>query len=766
MNRKIFLAALLLLAAGLQTAWAQSVIVSLKTGRTAIYDLADVDSIIFSEPDEVTEHKFVDLGLPSGTLWAACNVGAKKPEECGDYFAWGETVPKNDYTWGNYAYCNGSDKSMTKYCLRGEYGYNGFIDYLTELEPEDDAATANWGSEWEMPSLEQCQELLDTRYTATIWETVNGVEGRRIRSYVNGNSIFLPAAGFFYNGRIDKLGTQCLYWTRNLSLGDSNQAYDLWFTYITERMSSGFRYDGQSIRPVRKLRERVLVNEISLNTSTLKLLSGESAKLTATLLPSDATNSIVWWESSDESIATVDIYGNVTANAVGTCNITCHTTDGTDLYAYCDVYVTSPEYVDLGLPSGTLWATFNLGAHSPEEDGNYYAWGETSGKWEYSWEQYRYYDINDYSLTKYCTQSNKGIVDDLTELLPEDDAATANWGSEWQTPSLEDFSELMNSDFTTSAWTTQDGKYGFKITSKKNGNSIFLPAAGYCYETTFDADDENGCYWSRTLATDAPLKAQAQFFSAYGAGTSALERMYGLSIRPVRVEKKIEVVREYVEIGGLKWATMNVGATTVAGSWETCCGDYFAWSETEPRYASIVHTSGGAATFTWKNDYTSGYYESNVYPSYTNNALDETHDVATVHWGGNWRTPTPEDFRALEEACYSGSMGNVRLTSLTGKVTTGGIYWLDKDQTYEPDYAGIAGVLFVDKQNISKRVFFPAAGRITRTQFDGWLCYYWTSSLYAGGPEVLNMIAYAPQYINVYYYQYWYYGFSVRPVSN
>ncbi|MBO4550936.1 MAG: Ig-like domain-containing protein, partial [Bacteroidaceae bacterium] len=357
MNKKIFLAALLLLAAGLQTAWAQSVVVSLKTGRTAIYDLADVDSIIFSEPDEITEHKFVDLGLPSGTLWAACNVGAKKPEECGDYFAWGETTPKDDYTWGNYAYCNGSDISMTKYCLRGEYGNNGFIDYLTELTPEDDAATANWGSEWEMPSLEQCQELLDTRYTATIWETVNGVEGRRIRSYVNGNSIFLPAAGFFYNGRIDKLGTQCLYWTRGLSLGDSNQAYDLWFTNITERMSSGFRYDGQSVRPVRKLRERVLVNEISLNKSTLKLLLGESAKLTATLLPSDATNSIVWWESSDESIATVDIYGNVTANAVGTCNITCHTTDDTDLYDYCDVYVTCPEYVDLGLPSGTLWAT-------------------------------------------------------------------------------------------------------------------------------------------------------------------------------------------------------------------------------------------------------------------------------------------------------------------------------------------------------------------------------------------------------------------------
>ena len=738
MNKKFFLAALLLVAAGLQTAWAQSVVVSLKTGGTAVYDLADVDSIIFSEPDEVTEHRFVDLGLPSGTLWAACNVGAKKPEECGDYFAWGETAPKNDYTWGNYAYCNGSDKSMTKYCLRGEYGSGGFIDYLTELAPEDDAATANWGSEWEMPSLEQCQELLDTRYTATIWETVNGVEGRLIRSYVNGNSIFLPAAGFFYNGRIDNLGTQCHYWTRGLSLGDSNQAYDLWFTNITERMSSGFRYDGQSVRPVRKLRERVPVNEIDINRSSIKLFPGESVQIMVVLQPWNATNNTVWWESSDESIATVDIYGMVTAIASGTCNITCHTTDGSDLYDYCDVHVVAPEYVDLGLPSGTLWATFNLGAHSPEEEGNYYAWGETSGKWEYSWEQYRYYDINDYSLTKYCTQSDKGIVDDLTELLPEDDAATANWGSEWQTPSLEDFSELMNSDYTTTTWTTQGGKNGFKITSKKNGNSVFLPAAGYCYETTFDADDENGCYWSRTLATDAPLKAQAQFFSSYGSGTSALERMYGLSIRPVWVEKKTEEEQEleYVDLGlptGTLWATCNVGAESPEEY-----GEYFAWGETEPKgnynWDSYKFCMGMSNTIT--KYCTDGSYSLDGFTDGLTELLPED-DAATANWGSDWQTPSIDQWQELYDVNY----------------TTAEWIWQN----------GVRGSKITSNTN-GKSIFLPATGcrygdELYKAGEQG---IYWTRSLSTTRSD--NAIG-----IGINNYISWgnggrYYGQGIRPV--
>ena len=99
-------------------------------------------------------HAYVDLGLPSGLLWATCNVGANNPQDYGDYFAWGETTPKDFYSWSNYKYCRGYEQ-LTKYCTMSDYGYNGYTDNLTTLLPEDDAATVNWGDGWRMPTKEE-----------------------------------------------------------------------------------------------------------------------------------------------------------------------------------------------------------------------------------------------------------------------------------------------------------------------------------------------------------------------------------------------------------------------------------------------------------------------------------------------------------------------------------------------------------------------------------------------------------------------------------
>ena len=138
-------------------------------------------------------HEYVDLGLPSGLLWATCNVGANAPEEYGDYFAWGETQPKDTYNWSNYQYCMGNSNTLTKYCNNASYGYNGYTDDLTTLQPGDDAATAQWGSGWRMPTKDEWQELLDN--TTTTWTTQDGVNGRLFTA-ANGNSLFLPAAGY------------------------------------------------------------------------------------------------------------------------------------------------------------------------------------------------------------------------------------------------------------------------------------------------------------------------------------------------------------------------------------------------------------------------------------------------------------------------------------------------------------------------------------------------------------------------------------------
>lgn len=197
----------------------------------------------------------VDLDLPSGTLWAVCNIGAESPEEYGDYFAWGETTGyksgKSDFSWSTYKYCDGSETTLKKYCNNRDYGYEGFTDPLTELEPEDDAAYVNLGSEWRMPTIAQMEELFNYRKLTIEWTTINGVHGRKITSTTNGNSIFLPAAGV----RIDDSlhGTEELgyYWSRTLNTSHPYYACYLNFYVAHEYWLDYYRCRGRSIRPVR-----------------------------------------------------------------------------------------------------------------------------------------------------------------------------------------------------------------------------------------------------------------------------------------------------------------------------------------------------------------------------------------------------------------------------------------------------------------------------------------------------------------------------------
>ena len=192
-------------------------------------------------------HEYVDLGLPSGLLWATCNVGATSPEDYGDYFAWGETTPKDTYNWSTYQYCNGAYNTLTKYCTNADYGNNGFVDNLTTLFPEDDAATANWGSGWRMPTKEEWQELRDN--TTVTWTTQNGVNGRLFTAS-NGNSLFLPAAGYRSSSSLTYAGSYGGYWSRSLSADYPDGAWSFGFTNGGYGMSSLGRYCGFTVRPV------------------------------------------------------------------------------------------------------------------------------------------------------------------------------------------------------------------------------------------------------------------------------------------------------------------------------------------------------------------------------------------------------------------------------------------------------------------------------------------------------------------------------------
>ncbi len=204
----------------------------------------DDSMAVGSEPDSIPDG-WVDLGLPSGLLWAECNVGAMAPEEYGEYFAWGETTPKSNYDWSTYRHCtvndHGSLSMLTKYNTMTDYGT---VDSLTILEAADDAATARLGNGTRIPTKEEWLELMDN--TTAEWVTQNGVYGCRFTAS-NDNTLFLPAAGFRNFSELGDTGSYCRYWTASLF---ANTPYCAWYSDVQEVSDFG-RYCGLSVRAVR-----------------------------------------------------------------------------------------------------------------------------------------------------------------------------------------------------------------------------------------------------------------------------------------------------------------------------------------------------------------------------------------------------------------------------------------------------------------------------------------------------------------------------------
>ena len=298
----------------------------------------------------INGHEYIDLGLPSGKLWAKTNYGASSEGDYGIYMGW-----------------------TSRHLIQSV-----------------------WGNEWSTPSQSDILELYNQ--CAFTWEyNVNSVYGCRVTG-PNGNSIFLPAAGFKINGTPQMVGSDIYYWSDN-------------------EYESGFAY----------------------------------------ALQGSAENGFSVYQTWNIELAMFPI--RPVANSNGS-------NGGED---------EPHDYVDLALPSGLLWATMNVGANRPEECGSYFAWGETSPKSEYSWTTYKYANGSETTLTKYCNDSSYGNVDYKEVLEEKDDAATANWGKPWRTPTLNETQELIN--YCSWTLTNQNGVSGYKVTGA-NGNSIFLPAGG------------------------------------------------------------------------------------------------------------------------------------------------------------------------------------------------------------------------------------------------------------------------------------------------
>ena len=398
----------------------------------------------------------VDLGLPSGTLWANMNVGAEKPSDYGLYFAWGETTgyatassTGRMFDWASYKWMNNGQSSwyeINKYQVAdGEtggcwYSGNTFIgDGLSQLELADDAAHSNWGGEWVMPTTAEFNELLGC--TTNEWTTVNGISGRKFTSKKNGKSIFLPAAGECGNETLSGQNSFGTYWSSSID----NKSYTASTLAVWENKAvqmTGVRFSGYSVRPI--------------------------------------------------------IRGNNTPD------------DGTDVVA-----------VDLGLPSGTKWANMNIGAKNPSDIGNYYAWGETDVKSEYSWDTYMY------------GNSNNDVVDIGTDIASTTyDVAKKEWGGTWRMPSYTQWSDLLgNCDWE---WTFLTKTQGVMLTSKINGKSIFLPTTGF-FSTQSISVNTDGYYWSSTWSSTPQYGWVATFTSSkILMHDKWMPRYMGVPVRPVR----------------------------------------------------------------------------------------------------------------------------------------------------------------------------------------------------------------------------------------
>lgn len=301
------------------------------------------------------------------------------------------------------------------------------------------------------------------------------------------------------------------------------------------------------------------------------------------------------------------------------------------------------EYVDLGLPSGNLWAKCNLGASAPEAYGDYYAWGEVEPKQEYTKSNHKWYKEGAPSqgFTKYNNEDGKLTLED------EDDAVIQKLGNGWRTPTLADFRELTNQKYTTIEKTTLNGVAGYQITSKKNKKSIFIPFAGFKNsekpQTRAISDDEEVavCMTNLRRIDNMVYNAWTFAFQNDRIGRYGKRRPDGISIRPVK-GPGVPVPNNCVDLGlasGLLWAKCNLGTTE-----PTELGDYYAWGETstKKKYYSDNYKH-------FKIDGGIKVLKYNEKDGKT--VLDLNDDAARANIGAGYRIPTKEDWEELLEDC-------------------------------------------------------------------------------------------------------------------
>ena len=550
--------------------------------------------------------EYVDLGL--SVKWATFNVGATAPEDYGDYFAWGETEPKETYSWATYKWCDGTSTNMTKYNAE---------DGKTILDPEDDAAQVHWGDKWRMPTDAERDELVEN--CTWTWTTQNSVNGYKVTG-PNGNSIFLPAGGYKGSGPDYPVGEDGLYWLGNVY----KNSYAYLFTIQHEvtppstEGKQGTRCFGFMIRPIYDDRPPKRIGVFSVAAD--KQVSFSQGNLQYT-------------QSTDEWRFAREQYEYIGAANINDGKLA----DRIDLFGWSANNTTAPFGISTSTNDADYtgefvdWGTNTICGEAPG------IWRTLSAdEWEYLLKKRK--NASDLYGVAQVAGVNGMII------LPDDweEANGIVFKSGLHSSQVNDYSVYQS--FTDVQWLAME-----------NAGAVFLPALGYRDGTNVEKCNTSGYYWSNTTS-DEKSASRLYFYSYFLAPNDVHSKYRGRSVRLVHDTIVPTPEPEYVDLGlSVKWATFNVGATSPEDY-----GDYFAWGETEPK-----------ETYSWTNykwcDGTStNMTKYNAEDGKT--ILEPEDDAAQVHWGGNWRMPTEEEQQELIDRC---SWERTNLNGVIGYKVTG-----------------------------------------------------------------------------------------------
>ena len=463
----------------------------------------------------------VDLGLPSGIRWASCNVGATTPEGYGYYFAWGETESKKDYSWTTYKYANVGERyhyKFTKYCTDASSGDNGFIDNKTVLEPEDDAATANWGDVWRMPTDAEWTELRE-QCTWT-YTTLNGVYGYQVASKTNGNSIFLPVAGFRNGTSLYLQGSRGYYSSSSLLENYSDNVWIVTFNHEEVYRHSNNRNNGLSVRPVQDKQEEEA--EPAYQPKPFTVAEGKQVTFSGGNL--QYTQSTQTWAFAEHQY---DMLGTDNVDGGG------KVYDAT--YGYDKTGNALADKIDLfGWSGSTGSAKWGIGTSTDNSDysGDFVDWGTnigdgstwytlTADEWDYLLDERS--DANQLVGVARIQLGEKIYTNGLV-LLPDD----------WTCPAGVTFKSGFSNTYSVQAYADYRTFTLADWQQLEAAGAVFLPASGFREGSFVGYVQSSGYYWSAT--PDGSDKAYYMYFisDSYFSYNYSRNRNYGLAVRLVK----------------------------------------------------------------------------------------------------------------------------------------------------------------------------------------------------------------------------------------